>query len=66
MKVNEAERQVAAILRQLEIDSDSYVENIEVVSIDETCMQDDRPTLVQLLRINLKRKPGTRWGQAGE
>ena len=56
-----AEREIAAILGQLERDTGSIVTDIEIKSIEVTSMQDDRRMLRQRVVIELERLPGTCW-----
>ena len=56
-----AEREIAAILAQLERDTGSIVTDIEITSIEITTMRDDRRMLQQRVLIELQRMPGTCW-----
>ena len=61
MDVNEAEQKIAAILKQLEVDTDSIVESIGCSMIDVTTFKDDRPQLKMKVDIELQRQPGRSW-----
>jgi hypothetical protein len=59
--ITKAEREIAAILAQLERDTGSIVTDIEIKSIEVTTMQDDRRMLQQCVLVELERLPGTCW-----
>jgi len=61
MDVNEAEQKIAAILRQLEVDTDCIVESIGCSMIDVTTFKDDRTQLKMKVDIELQRQPGRSW-----
>jgi hypothetical protein len=56
-----AEREIAAILAQLERDTGSIATDIDIKSIEVTTMQDDRRMLQQCVLVELERLPGTCW-----
>lgn len=58
-----AERQIAAILSQLEKDTGATVERIGLTSIDITALTSVRTELQMRVEIDLFRAPGHRWGQ---
>jgi hypothetical protein len=58
-----AERQIAAILSQLEKDTRATVERIGLTSIDITGLTSIRTELQMRVEIDLFRAPGHRWGQ---
>jgi len=60
--IKNAEKQISDILQKLELDTDMVLDSISVNDIDVTQMNDDRPQLLRLLRIDMKRLPNTKWG----
>lgn len=61
MTITEAEKKIAAILKQLEIDSGSVVKSISLDTIEMTNLGDVRPQMMQRVLIELERAPGNRW-----
>ncbi|HET8791799.1 MAG TPA: hypothetical protein VFM75_11380 [Modicisalibacter sp.] len=61
MDIAEAERQVAAILQQLEADNDVVVKSIDLSTIEITAVGDSRRELQQRVIIEIERLPGNNW-----
>jgi hypothetical protein len=61
MTLDKAESQIKEILKQLESDTDSLIESIEVTDIEITGMGDDRKQLQRRVLIELRRNPGSHW-----
>ena len=61
MGLQEAEQAIKAILKQLEIDTDSLVEGVSINDIEITTFGDDRKQLKRELIIELHRTPGNNW-----
>jgi hypothetical protein len=64
MSQQEAEKQIARILRDLEIATDTLVDEVNLSRIDITQMMDKATQHVMTVTVNLRRKPGHEWGQA--
>jgi len=60
----QAEREIATILQRLETETGSVVNAIEVVDIEVTNFSSTRDEWERRVLVELKRPPGTRWGQA--
>lgn len=63
MDINQAEKAIAAILKQLEVDQGVLVEGLSLDTIDSTTHDDDRRQFYQHVVIELRRLPGNNWGQ---
>lgn len=59
-----AELAIAAILRDLEVETQCVVERICIEQIDITSLRDDRQQLQRRVDITLRPQPGTRWRAA--
>lgn len=57
----EAERKIAVILQQLEIDTGDVVESIGVYDIETTQIESDRTQILRQVLIITHRFPGSRW-----
>jgi hypothetical protein len=62
MNQNEAEKQIAVILAQLEMDNDALVEAVRVQSLEVTNLNSPRPEHSMRVIIDLQRRPGRSWG----
>lgn len=56
-----AEQKIAEILAQLERDTGTIIEEISIVDVDATQIQDTRTQLLRRVVIELRPMPGTRW-----
>ena len=61
-KISQAEKEIAKILQQLEIDTDCIVDQISIGDMDVTNIDSDRPVLLRCVRIETRRLPGSDWG----
>lgn len=61
MKIEEAERQIGAILAELETSSGSVVRGIRIDDIETTKFEDTRPQFISKVCIELERLPGRDW-----
>lgn len=61
MKIEEAERQIGAILAELETSSGSVVRDIRIHNINITKFEDTRPRFISKVCIELERLPGRDW-----
>ena len=61
-KVTEAEKSIAKILRDIELETGCLVKSIELDKIDITQIQDERPQHMMHVHIELERLPGHKWG----
>ena len=59
--IESAEKQICAILADLEKRTNSLVKSIEVVDLDVTTFKDARPQIIRRVRIEIERTPGSRW-----
>jgi hypothetical protein len=59
--VTEAERKIGAILRDLEVQTGSVVEAVELRDIETTRMESERQEFQRRVVVDLKRLPGTNW-----
>ena len=60
-KIAEAERKVADIIRQLEIDTGDIVKSIGCEELEVTSIEDDRRRLKMRVVIETERPPGRDW-----
>jgi hypothetical protein len=61
MTVDEAERQIGAILAALERDCGSIARSIEIITIDGTAVDDTRRQLIRRVQIEMEPTPGSWW-----
>jgi hypothetical protein len=61
VNLSEAEAAIAAILSQLEKDAECVVDQVNVIDVDLTCIDDDRQQLYRSVKITMRRLPGQRW-----
>lgn len=61
MKISEAEKKIADILRQLEMDTGEIVESIGCEAVEVTGLHDYRRRLRMRVVIELQRQPGRDW-----
>ena len=61
MDVNEAQRQINLILRQLEQDTGSVVKSIELQRLEVTCYGDPSPRFSVTSVVELERLPSQQW-----
>lgn len=66
MNLNEAELAVAKILAQLEADTGSLVDAVNLKMVEVTNMMDKRQRFAMMVIIDLKRLPAHDWGQVKE
>lgn len=59
--ISMAELEIARILKQLEIDTGSVVECVDLIDFDTTGVDDDRLRITRHVQLTLKRLPGTNW-----
>jgi len=56
-----AELAIAAILRDLELETSCYVERLCIEQLDISSVRDSRQQLIRRVQIDLRPQPGTRW-----
>lgn len=56
-----AELAIAAILRDLEVETNTLVERISIQSLEITSLRDDREQWLRRVDIDLRPQLGTRW-----
>jgi len=61
--ISKAEKDIATILQQLEKETESVVSYVELNDVDVTTMTSRRTELERHVRVEMKRLPGTKWGQ---
>ncbi|WP_289105845.1 hypothetical protein [uncultured Halomonas sp.] len=61
MDIQEAQKTIAATLKQLEIDSDVVVRGISLHTIEVTAFGDDKRRFQQSVVIETERLPGNNW-----
>lgn len=61
LTVEKAENQIAAIIKQLEIDQDIVVKNLSAKALDLTSLDDSRQRLKMRVVIEVERLPGRDW-----
>lgn len=61
-KLSQAERDIAKILQQLELDIDCVVDTVTLKDIDITNIDSDRTVLSRRVLIETHRLPGANWG----
>lgn len=61
MTKDEAEHQIAAILQRFEISAGRQVQDIEVVDIDLTSIEDRYRRMRRRIEITLEPTPGSQW-----
>lgn len=59
--ITEAERKIAAILKQLEVDTGNVVDTVELEDMEATTMGSDRREYVRKVVITTHRLPGNHW-----
>lgn len=59
--VAQVERQIAAILADLEKRTGCYVEGLSVHSIEVTSIASRTPEFMRRVEVDLRRQPGSRW-----
>lgn len=59
--VNAAERQIAALLADLERRTSCYVDGLAIHSIEVTKVSSAAPEYVRRVVVDLRRKPGSQW-----
>ena len=59
--VEQAERQIATILADLEKRTGCYVENLGVQNIEVTSVSSRAPEFLRRVEVDLRRQPGSRW-----
>ena len=64
MAIEDAEAEIARILKILEYKTDSLVRRVNVENNDVTTCCDRRPQWSRRVVIELDPRPGTQWGQA--
>lgn len=57
----DAEREIAAILKRVELDTGALVESIEVRDTDVTTLLDNGVRIRREVHIALRRNPGAGW-----
>jgi hypothetical protein len=60
--IRTAEREIAAILARLELETTSLVRAVEIRDVEVTGMMDDRRQLQRQVLIKLDPIPGSNWG----
>lgn len=65
-KICDAERAIARILQQLEVDTQSVVEEVTLKDVEITGLESERQTFARRVRLELKRLPGACWLNANE
>lgn len=63
VSLENAEKQIARILAQLELSSGSLVEKVEIRTVDVTSITSKQSDYMMQVRIQLRRLPGHQWGQ---
>lgn len=66
MDIEDAEREIANILKRLEQETDCIVDSVSLDDIDVTNMDSERPTIERTVTIETHRLPGNSWGQADQ
>lgn len=61
MDVEQAQKQIAQILAELERETDQVVEGLSIEAIDVTAVGSHRQQLMRWVRIDLKPVPGSNW-----
>lgn len=61
MRRDDAEREIAAILKALEVETDCVVETVTLHDFEVTQMEDTRQMFSRRVVIELKRLPGHHW-----
>ena len=64
-RIEQAARQIERILCNLERETDTLVERINIRSIDLTSVGDTQPVYRQSVVIEMRRKVGHAWGVSG-
>lgn len=59
--IDDAQRQINAILAELERTTDGHVRGLQVIDLDARTISDDRPCLQRRVVIDLQPMPGTGW-----
>jgi len=60
-RVTKAEREIALILKQLELDTGSIVQELKLYDLDVTTMDDLDRMWQRRVEIEMWRQPGTKW-----
>ena len=60
-KIEIAEEEIGWLLKELEQETGAVVESIELVDLDVTTIEMDRPKVRRSVSISMKRIPGTEW-----
>lgn len=60
--ISTAEMEIARILKQLEIDTESVVERVDLIDVEITRVSEDRSSFIRHVELTLKRMPGMNWG----
>ena len=61
--IDETEKAVAKLLATLEANTGMVLDSIRVVDVEITNLSDTREQWARRVRIEMKRLPGTNWGQ---
>jgi hypothetical protein len=64
MKIEEAEKAIAQVLKAYEEASGQLVRSVEIKNIDVTTYDSGRPEWIRQVVIDAEYLPGTNWGQA--
>lgn len=59
--VDAVQRQIAILLADLEKRTGSYVDGIEIRSVEVTRIDDSAPRYVRSVVVDLRRSPGSAW-----
>lgn len=57
----EAEKEIATILKNLEVATDAVIQKIEVRDLEVTNVHSTRQEIMRHVHIEMKTMPGTRW-----
>jgi hypothetical protein len=61
MTIDEAQKQIAEILRQVEVGSGALVKGVRIRDVDITRLADPRRQISRAVEIELEHIPGTHW-----
>lgn len=61
MLVNQVQRQIAALLADLEKRTGCYVEDLKLHNIETTNINSSAPEFMRRVEVDLRRQPGSRW-----
>lgn len=60
-RILRAEQEIAKVLQDLEADTGCLVENLEIIDVDATRLDDERQRIVKTVRIHLFQLPDHEW-----